>query len=352
MRTGANFGKFAPFILIAIAVFNPSPSGAQDNYIPSVSLDNYWTMSGSPQLDASLAGTSEFERGDTVTLYVDITNYGRIMGYEADKKADTKMEQALADRELDYEWERTTALGITGTLRSATDLIEVKSGDQVIESLRSGERSKDPMEFSIKIASHAPAGEYPLTLDLSYDYQYNAEVDANEMDPEIGLRGFETAYWYQRANETVTIPVMVKLEADFEITDVLGELSGGEKDGIIEVSYMNIGEETAEDAIARLSIFKPFSSTDDQAFIGNLEPGQEKTVVFRVDVDSDATPKEYSINSEIKYTDVKGDTVISESMKIPVTVKAASSSLLLPAVLLLVIAAAAGGYLYKKRRKA
>ncbi len=50
---------------------------------------------------------------------------------------------------------------------------------------------------------------------------------------------------------------------------------------------------------------------------------------FRMDVDSDATPKEYGINSEIKYTDVNGDTVISESMKIPVNVSPASSSLLL-----------------------
>ena len=41
-------------------------------------------------------------------------------------------------------------------------------------------------------------------------------------------------------------------------------------------------------------------------------------MVFRLDVDSDATPKDYGINSEIKYTDVNGDTVISESMKIPV----------------------------------
>ena len=47
-------------------------------------------------------------------------------------------------------------------------------------------------------------------------------------------------------------------------------------------------------------------------------------MVFRLDVDSDATPKDYGINSEIKYTDVNGDTVISESMKIPVVVNAAS----------------------------
>jgi len=339
-------------LALAIALALAPPAWAADNYIPSVSLDNYWTTFGSPQLDASLAGTNEFERGDTVTLYVDITNYGRIMGFDADKKADTLMEKTLADRELDYERERTTALGITGTLRSESDLIEVKSGDQVIEALRSGEKAEDPMEFSIKIASHAPAGEYPLELLLSYDYQYNAEVDADELDPDVGLRGFQTAYWYETANETVTIPVTVKLEADFEITDAKAELSAGEKDGIIEVSYKNVGEERAEDAIARLSVFKPFSSTDDQAYIGALAPGEERTVKFKIDVDSDATAKPYSINSEIKYTDLRGDTVISESMKIPVNVNPAGRSYTLPGVVVLILIVAGGAYIYRRRKNA
>jgi hypothetical protein len=349
LRKIVDFGLLAAFLFVALV--GPTPAGASDNYIPSVSLDNYWTTFGSPLLDASLAGTNEFERGETVDLYVDLTNYGRIMGFDADKKADTKMEQALADREFDYERERTTALGITGTLRSTTDIIEVKSGDQVIEALRSGEKSKDPMKFAIKIGSHAPAGEYPMLLDLSYDYQYNAEVDAEELDPDIGLRGFQTAYWYERANETITIPVVIKKESDFKIVDAAAELSAGEKDGIIEVTYKNIGEEAAEDAIARLSVFKPFSSTDDQAYIGSLAAGEEKTVKFRIDVDSDATAKPYSINSEIKYTDLRGETVISESMKIPVNVSPAKRSFALPAVVVLILLLAGGVSLYRRRRR-
>jgi len=349
LRKIVDFGLAAAFLFIALAGL--VPAGASDNYIPSVSLENYWNTFGSPQLDASLAGTNEFERGETVTLYVDLTNYGRIMGFDADKKADTKMEQALADREFDYEAEKTTALGITGTLRSTSDLIEVKSGDQVIEALRSGERSKEPMKFSIKIGSHTPAGEYPMELFLAYDYQYNAEVDADELDPEIGLRGFQTAYWYERANETITIPVVIKKESDFEITDVEAELSAGEKDGIIEVTYKNIGEEAADDAIARLSVFKPFSSTDDQAYIGALAPGEERTVKFKIDVDSDATAKPYSINSEIKYTDLRGETVISESMKIPVNVIPAKRSYALPAVVVLILIVAGGVSLYRRRKR-
>ncbi|MDD1742645.1 MAG: hypothetical protein LUQ47_04850, partial [Methanotrichaceae archaeon] len=130
-----------------------------------------------------------------------------------------------------------------------------------------------------------------------------------------------------------------------------GTLAAGQKKGELEATYKNIGDEPVSDAIARLSIFKPFSSVDDQAYIGNLDPQESKTVTFRLDVDSDATPKEYAINSEIKYTDVNGDTVISESMKIPVTVTSASRSLLLPVLIVLIILAAAGGYWYKRKQK-
>lgn len=350
MRNIVNFSQITALMFIALALVNPVLAEAQDNYIPSVSLDNYWETFGLPKLDASLAGTNEFERGDTVDLYVDLTNYGRIMGFDADKKADTKMEQTLADRELDYERERTTALGITGTLRSSVDFIEVKSGDQVVESLRSGERAKDPMIFTIKIGNHVPAGEYPMFLDLSYDYQYNAEVDADELDPAIGLRGFQAAYWYESENQSIKIPIFVKKESDFEITATKGELKVGQKDGIIEVAYKNIGEDPAKDAIARLSVFKPFSSTDDQAYIGTLGSDEEITVKFKIDVDDDATPKPYGINSEIKYTDTRGDTVISESMKIPVNVSEAGRSYKLPLVILLILLMAAGAGLYRRRK--
>ncbi|AET65128.1 COG1361 S-layer family protein [Methanothrix harundinacea] len=338
------------FVFIALALASIGAAWASENYIPSVSLDNYWTTSGSPQLDASLAGTNEFGRGETVTLFVDITNRGRIMGFKADKKAETKMERALADRELDYERERTTALGITGTLRSETNQVEVKSGDQVVEALRSGEKSREPLRFTIKISNRAPAGEYPLRLELVYDYQFNAEVDATDLDPDVGLRGFQTSYWYQRANETVTIPVIVKEEAYFQITEAEADLRAGEKGGLIEVTYRNTGEKVAEDAIARLSVFKPFSSTDDQAYIGTLGPGEERAVRFKIDVDSDATPKPYSINSEIKYTDHRGGTVISESMKIPVEVRPARRSYTLPAVAVLILLAGGGATLYRRRK--
>jgi len=329
-----------------------SPEETANNYIPPVALDNYWYTYGGPLFTADITGTNEFSRGDTVTLYVGLTNNGKIMGFKQDKVANTPTEYALANQEQKLEAARTTALAITGTLVSTTPQIEIQSGDQVIQSLQSGQKAATPLTYTIKIAKHAPAGMYPLQLKLNYDYQYNVEVYANSIDPQTSqLSGYQTSYWYQHANQTIPLQVYVKSAADFEITRANSTLVAGEKKGPVEVTYKNVGEDPVTDAVARLSIFEPFSSTDDQAYIGDLAPGEEKTVVFRVDTDSDATPKDYGINSEIKYTDTKGDTVISESMKIPVTVKPESGSMLIPGIAALVLIVVVGGYFYRKRQK-
>ena len=328
---------------------------AQSTYIPyELGGDNYYTMYGGPDISASISGTDEFERGDTVTVYVDLTNYGRILGFKEDQTPQNPKEFALANAELQEEYKKSTALGITASLHSDSQQIDVKSGDQVVQSLKSGDKTQQPLKFTIKVGEHAPAGKYPLSLSLSYDYQDNVRVSASELvtsGSSPTLANYRVSYVYQKANQTVPIIINVKRQADFEITNSSGVLSAGAKKSSIFATYKNIGEDPIKDAVARLSIFKPFSSTDDQAFIGTLQPGEEKTVVFRLDVDSDATPKEYGINSEIKYTDVNGDTVISESMKIPVVVKAASASLILPVMIVLIIIIAAGGYMHKKMKK-
>ncbi|MFZ2471352.1 MAG: hypothetical protein WAW52_05345 [Methanothrix sp.] len=345
------------FTLLALACMLTllATGQAQNTYIPyELGGDNYYTMYGSPDISASVSGTDEFERGDTVTLYIDLTNYGRIIGFKEDLTPQNPKEFALAAAELQEEYKKPTALGITTTLVSKDPQIDIKSGDQVVQSLKSGDKAQSPLKFTIKIGEHAPAGKYPLKLNMSYDYQDNVRVYASMLvtsGSSPTLANFRESYIYQKANQTVPINIVVKQQADFEILNASGTLFVGAKKSPISATYKNIGEDPIKDAVARLSIFKPFSSTDDQAFIGTLQPGESRTVVFRLDVDSDATPKDYGINSEIKYTDVNGDTVISESMKIPVIIEAASSSLVLPVAIVLLIIVAAGGYMYRKKQK-
>ena len=115
---------------------------ANDTYIPSTTGgDNYYNFYGGPSLSASVSGTDEFSRGDTVTLYVDLTNYGRITGFKQDKVPNTATEYALANAEQQEEAKITTAFGVKATLISNTSQVEVKSGDQVVQSLKTGDKT-------------------------------------------------------------------------------------------------------------------------------------------------------------------------------------------------------------------
>ena len=220
---------------------------AQNTYIPfELGGENYYTMYGSPDISASISGTDEFERGDTVSLYVDLTNYGRILGFKEDLTPQDPKEFALAAAELQEEYKKPTALGIKANLFSDNSVIEIKSGDQIIESLKSGDKTKSPLKFTIKIGEHVSAGTYPLSLNISYDYQDNVRVQASKLVTSGStptLANYQVSYIYQKANQTVPIIVIVKKQADFVITNSKSALSAGIKKAQIEATYKNIGED-------------------------------------------------------------------------------------------------------------
>jgi hypothetical protein len=96
---------------------------------------------------------------------------------------------------------------------------------------------------------------------------------------------------------------------------------------MLRVTYKNSGEEPAKDATVRVSAADPFSTTDDQAYLGTLNAGESAVAVFDMDVDETATPKPYSLNSEILYEDADGHDQVSDSVKINTKVLPAEESL-------------------------
>ena len=124
-------------LTLALMLTLLATASAQKTYIPyELGGDNYYTMYGSQDISASISGTDQFKRGDTVTLYLDLANYCRILGFKEDQTPQNAQEYALAASELQKEYSNPTALGITATLSSESRQIEVKSGDQVVESLK------------------------------------------------------------------------------------------------------------------------------------------------------------------------------------------------------------------------
>jgi hypothetical protein len=289
--------------------------------------DNFYTVYGGPSLEASVIGNNEYSRGDTVTLNIGLINKGVISGFESEKEADTTVDGVLQQAEMKYESQAVTAIGINETLISDSPYIKIKSGVQKAGTLQQGKETSTPAKFTIEISNNAPAGTYPLNLNLSYLYQSNVQVSGDEYDTTSGLVTNQgVGVWYETMSQNQTIEVHVKKEADFEVTNVTGDLYPDEG-GMLYVNYKNTGEEPAKDATVRLRASDPFSTTDDQAYLGTLKPGESAVASFDLSVDAAATPKPYSLSSEILYEDTEGHDQISDTIKVETKVLQAKNKL-------------------------
>ncbi len=281
--------------------------------------DNYYTVYGGPNLTASVLGDTEFERGDTVIININLMNKGFITGFKVEEELSipaSELDKKLQQTEFSYEAQKTTAIGIMGVLTSLDPAVKVKSGPQEAGTLPSGQQTENPLQYTIEIANNAQAGTYPLLLTLMYGFQENIQISGDN-NTDIGITNLEVGMWYEIGEQNLSISVSVKEEARFQVTDINGELVADEE-GLLSVTYKNVGDLPIKDATVRISASDPFSTTDDQAFIGSIAPGESAVALFNLKVDETATPKMYAINSEIKYEDVDGHDQISDVIKIQV----------------------------------
>ena len=329
-------------------------AGLPDKLSPGFTFSkNFYDVYGTPNLIASIVGDEKFDRGDEVTLPIDLINRGVVLGYESDRMPDDDEEIKLAKMELGYELQQVNAIGITAMLVAPEESpIDVKSGPQQAGSIKGDKGARKTVRFNIEIDENAPAGTYPLVLATSYMYQKNAQVSGNVSErTDVNL-------WYDILNQTQVLYITVEKLADFEIVNVSSDLRAGDDDRVLSVTYRNTGEETATDAVARISVTDPFSSTDDQAYLGTLAPGESVTGIFVLDTDSNATIKSYGIDTEIRFTDSTGESKISESMTATVTIAPLIPTskkvkpYILPAVLLILLALVAIGVRYYLRNVA
>jgi hypothetical protein len=125
----------------------------------------------------------------------------------------------------------------------------------------------------------------------------------------------------------LTIGVMIEAKLDFEVepVQVEGHLTPGSK-AVIAIPIVNAGDYVADDAVARINIVNPFatapfSTTDDTSVIGTLEPGEIGLAKFNISVDSDALPEPYMLEVQVEYFDSLGNSYMSDTMRIAVTVE-------------------------------
>ena len=161
-----------------------------------------------------------------------------------------------------------------------------------------------------------------LTVGESVDVTFKISARRGAEEQSYPLDVFVTYENHEGIIDTsnvVTIGVPVSGKITFAVISEPNQLRAGQK-GLIEVEYKNTGNAPAFDAQARISAVDPFSTNDDNAYLGDLMPGESAIGKFEVKVADSVTDKIYTLDSEIRYKDSLNNDVVSDTIKIRIDV--------------------------------
>ena len=338
MRKPQNYTskKLMP-IFISIAVLasvisitvSPALGDTGDLLIPGNGYTvDYYRSYGEPDIQASVIGDPEFQRGEVADLQVTLVNKGVLEGMKrlyADQALipDSK-EESIALAEMSAEQDCTTAKGIKADLISGDYIhVEPTTTPQTLDELKTG--NTQPIKFTIRIDDNTPAGEYELKLPVTYQYQSNVRTGtSNAID--IGLTSDTLAFTREYTTKNITLPlhISIKTESKFEVSNISGSLKQGST-SLINVTYTNHGETPATDAQAKIVVMKPLGTSTSTVRLGTIGPGESQIASFEISAASDAVVKNYSIDSEVRYIDNDGKTRFSENMKVHMPIEKSES---------------------------
>ena len=120
----------------------------------------------------------------------------------------------------------------------------------------------------------------------------------------------------------------------------------------INVTVTNNLDETVSDVEARLFADSPLDSENDEGFTESLDPGESTTMTFTLSADGGATAKTYPVSFDFRYDDADGNSQLSDTSRIAITLVESEGGFPLFSVFgLLVTVAVAGGAVYYTQRE-
>lgn len=191
------------------------------------------------------------------------------------------------------------------------------TGDTEVENARFVLRDNPPFQ---PVSRTSSLGD--LAPGESATASFRVEVSDRAVAQSYPVEGhveYQDSFDEMRTSSSVTDSVEIGPERDIEVRGTPTVTAGSTE--TVEFEVENTGGGTMYDAVARINVDSPFSTSDDTTYVGDLEPGESATVSYRVSVDSGATPKQYSVDVVGKYDNAFGDKVVTEVRKASVEVE-------------------------------
>lgn len=175
------------------------------------------------------------------------------------------------------------------TLSADDPDVSITSGDEALSDLEPGESER--VNFSVDVSSSVESTRQQFALSVQYDTPLGDRRQSSPIRPTLSI------------GESVD---------RFDVRAVNGTIDAGQS-GPMEFAVTNSGGETVENVQLKAYLSAPLDSSNDEAIIDELGPGQTKSIVLDVGADPNALAKNYSVEVDFQYERPDGSTEISES---------------------------------------
>ncbi|WP_338742164.1 sialidase [Haloplanus salilacus] len=182
-------------------------------------------------------------------------------------------------------------------LQSSNPNVDVESSEYALDDLAPDERGDFAFDVSVSDAASASTQQF----NLSVRYR-NDRGDTRRGDP---------------LNERV---VVEPRRDRFSVDAVNRTVVAGEST-TLELRVTNEGDDPLRDVEAKAFVQAPLSSGDDEGILSTLAPGESKTIVIGLATGSNALEKSYPVSIDFQYELPDGDTRVSSTYQVPVTVE-------------------------------
>lgn len=168
-------------------------------------------------------------------------------------------------------------------------------------------------EFAVGRLDPGESAPFEFTVDVTGD----AEPGPRQVSFRVRYRNRDGDL---RVSDAIDSRIVVAEERDeFRIEAVNATVPSGSSE-VVTFRVTNTANQTLRDVEAKLFTSDPLSSDNDEAFVSRLEANESTTMRFRVAAAGGAIPKVYPVTVDFTYENERGDTVLSDTYRVPVEV--------------------------------
>ncbi|MFA5267073.1 MAG: S-layer protein [Methanoregula sp.] len=216
-----------------------------------------------------------------------------------------------------------------------------------VKLLRNGQSPIIPVDSTMFV------GDFRSGDTITCRYKVSVSNDATNQTYPVDL-----AVSYMNREGTVvtsaktTIGVPVNEQPAFTIVSSVPEIPRG-SESTIDVIYRNNGKVTVYDASARITPHAPVSASDNNAFLGDIAPGETATATFVLLADQGADTGEQTFDSTIRYRDATGISIASDPVPVQLNIvpSAGGISPLVIVGIIAVLILGAAFFVYQQKNK-